>query len=131
MYKIFLVKENSRAEASIKKLIDTGRKGIPVFEKELGIIDFCLDLEVIANGIINPKMFLVISGFTERIKYRNADLQEVSIEHIKSTIHEGYCFAAAGTSNFFRVAGYCVSPFNQYLNRIELFPEYACKGDRE
>jgi hypothetical protein len=120
MYKIFSVKKGTKAEGLVHQLFNSGFKYIPTFEKEAGIVNFCLDLEVISDGLDDPNLFIVIDGFTENTSFHNDDLQEITTDQFKSLIKRGYAAEAAGTHHILRNLGYVMATFNKYLNEIVL-----------
>lgn len=104
--RIFNVKNGSHTEKQIKKLIDEGIVRLPMFEKEMAIIDFCLDLEIVEN----PKgenYVLIISGYLDRLKeYINDDLNEITKQELNLILPKGKVIDFAGTHELIEEAGY-------------------------
>jgi len=120
VYKIFSVKNDTNVEQMLKKLINGGFANIPTFEKEMGILDFCMDLEVISDGFIDANLFIIIEGFSENTNYQNLALQEITVEQFKTSLTKGYSISCAGTNRLLKSIGYNLNSFNEYLNEIEL-----------
>lgn len=120
VYKVFSVKKDTNVEKIVKKLINEGFDCIPTFEKEMGILDFCMDLEVISDGFIDANLFIIIEGFSENTSYQNLDLQEITVEQFKTSLTKGYSISCAGTNRLLQSIGYNLNRFNGYLNEIEL-----------
>ncbi|MEC3020437.1 MULTISPECIES: hypothetical protein [Bacillus cereus group] len=104
--KIFNVKNGSYTEQQIRKLIDEGVVRLPLFEKEMGLLDFCLDLEVIENPEFESYI-LMISGYAEHLnRYVNDDLEEITQKQLNATLLKGKIVNFAGTHELIEDAGY-------------------------
>ncbi|AGE81677.1 hypothetical protein P4159_00575 [Bacillus thuringiensis] len=123
MYKIFSVKKDTNVEEMVKKLINEGFEYISTFEKEMGILDFCRDLEVILDGFIDANLFIIIEGFSEHTNYKNLALHEITVEQLKTSLTRGYSISYAGTNRLLQSIGYNLNRFNEYLNEIEFNEE--------
>jgi hypothetical protein len=120
MYKIYCVEKGSNVEAIVKRLINEGFRYIPSFEEKMGIVDFCIDLEVISDGIINPNLFLIMKFVSDQKCYQNRNLKEITAAQLKNSVQKGYSVSCAGTKHMLQSIGYNVNNFNEYLNEIEL-----------
>jgi hypothetical protein len=120
MYKIYHVEKGSNVEAIEKRLINEGFRYVPSFEEKMGIVDFCIDLEVISDGIINPNLFLIMKFDSGQKCYQNRNLKEITAEQLKNSVQKGYSVSCAGTKHMLHRIGYNVNNFNEYLNEIEL-----------
>ncbi|MCT6917136.1 MAG: hypothetical protein M3000_18785 [Bacillus wiedmannii] len=95
--RIFNVKNGSHTEKQIKKLIGEGIVRLPMFEKEMAIIDFCLDLEIVEN-LKGENYVLIISGYLDRLKeYINDDLNEITKQELNLILPKGKVIDFAGT----------------------------------
>ena len=104
--RIFNVKNGSHTEKQIKKLIDEGIVGLPMYEKEMAILDFCLDLEIIENQK-GENYILMISGYAEHLnRYVNDDLEEITQKQLNATLLKGKIVNFAGTHELIEDAGY-------------------------
>lgn len=104
--RIFNVKNGSCTEQQIKKLIDEGIVRLPMFEKEMAILDFCLDLEIIENPT-GENYILMISGYLDRLKeYMNDDLNEITKQELNLILPKGKVINFAGTHELVEDAGY-------------------------
>ncbi|OPD54052.1 hypothetical protein [Bacillus anthracis] len=118
--KIFTVKEGSQTEIRIRELVEEGVARLPFFEKEMGILDFCLDLEIIENPIKKHYM-LMISGYTNRLAcYENNDLEEITKERLHTILPKGNIVRFAGTHELIEDAGYQVKAREGNLCEIVL-----------
>ncbi|KAA0781248.1 hypothetical protein [Bacillus sp. BPN334] len=84
--KIFVVKSGTPTESRIRELIEEGVAGLPQFEKEVGILDFCLDLEIIGDSQ-GDRFFLMVSGYANRLRgYQNPDFEEITQEQLNAML---------------------------------------------
>jgi hypothetical protein len=114
MIKIYSVKKNSSTKEEIKKMIEGSFNYLPTFEKNIGIVDFCLDLALIADKETNTNFFLVIDGFSNTISYKNNDLEEITLDQLRSTIRTGYTLSLTGQDRLFHSIGYELSRYSSY-----------------
>lgn len=91
MYKIYHVEKGSNVEAIVKRLINEGFRYVPSFEEKMGIVDFCIDLEVISDGIINPNLFLIMKFDSGQKCYQNRNLKEITAEQLKTQCKRIFC----------------------------------------
>ncbi|MCU4715892.1 hypothetical protein OCE25_26925 [Bacillus cereus] len=120
MYKIYHVEKGSNVEAIVNRLINEGFRYIPLFEEKMGIVDFCIDLEVISDGIIDPNLFLIMKFVSGQKCYQNKNLKEITAEQFKNSVQKGYSVSCAGSKRMLQSIGYNINNFNEYLNEIEL-----------
>ncbi|KQN96877.1 hypothetical protein [Paenibacillus sp. Leaf72] len=116
MFKIFSVKKGSNAEKAVISLVNIGRNYIPSFENELGIADFCLDLEVVTDSVLNKNLFLIVGGFANIVAYQNSDLHEMTEEEFKEKISTAFAVNGAGTNEFLKRMGYKIFDSNNNGN---------------
>lgn len=104
--RIFAVKHKTKTEKEIEKLVGRGVSGLPVFEKQLGVLDFCWDMELIENPN-EQQYFLMIAGCTSGIiNYENEDLAEITKEQLNTILPTGKVLLFAGTHELVEEAGY-------------------------
>lgn len=104
--KIFVVKSGTPTESRIRELIEEGVAGLPLFEKEVGILDFCLDLEIIEDSK-EDHFFLMVSGYANRLNnYQNSDLEEITKEQLNAILPKGNVVLFAGTHDLIENVGY-------------------------
>ncbi|WP_242281146.1 hypothetical protein [Bacillus cereus group sp. BfR-BA-01347] len=104
--RIFTVKHRTETEKGIRKLIRKGVSGLPGFEKQLGVLDFCWDMEVIENPK-EKQYILMISGCTSGVTdYDNDDLEEITKEQLNTILPIGKVLLFAGTHELVEKAGY-------------------------
>jgi len=112
MYKIFTVEKGSIAERAVTSLVNLGSNYIPTFEKETGIIHFCLDLEVVTDGFTNTNLFIIVDGFSDNLTYQNYDLQEITVEKFKESVTKAFSVKGAGTNRLLQEMGYQILVLN-------------------
>ncbi|EOQ09136.1 hypothetical protein [Bacillus cereus] len=104
--RIFTVKHGTETEKGIRKLIRKGVSGLPDFEKQLDVLDFCWDMEVIENPK-EKQYILMISGCTNGVAdYENDDLEEITKEQLNAFLPIGRVLLFAGTHELVEEAGY-------------------------
>ncbi|EEM37644.1 hypothetical protein P9Y62_27980 [Bacillus thuringiensis] len=118
--RIFSVKNGSYTEQQIKKLIDEGIVRLPMFEKEMAILDFCLDLDIIEY----PKgdnYVLMVSGYLDRLKeYTNDDLNEITKQELNLILPKGKVINFAGTHELVEKAGYLLKLIDGNYSEVVL-----------
>lgn len=118
--RIFNVKNGSYTEQQIKKLIDEGIVRLPMFEKEMAILDFCLDLDIIEY----PKgdnYVLMVSGYLDRLKeYTNDDLNEITKQELNLILPKGKVINFAGTHELVEEAGYLLKSIDGKYSEVVL-----------
>lgn len=119
MYKIFKVQPSTNTEKEISKLIEEGKFYIPKFENNIGIQNFCLDLEIVADGVLEPNIFMIISGFNKDTVINNPDLIEVTELQFKELVQIGYSIKDIGTNRLLPHLGYSIEYYTKTLTRIE------------
>lgn len=117
MYKIFSVKNDSAAENTAVSLVHLGINYLPTFERELGILNFCSDLEVITDGFINKQLYIIVDGFTTNQVFQNNDLQEITIDELKASVKKAFSVKGAGTNRILNELGYQTDPYNSNGNK--------------
>ncbi|HDR6289240.1 TPA: hypothetical protein QCU33_005372 [Bacillus cereus] len=118
--KIFSVKSGVKTETRIKELIEEGARGLPLFVKEMGILNFYLDLEIIENSIENRYM-LMVSGYANHLAYyEHDDLEEITKEQLNTMLQKGNIVRFAGTHELIEDAGYQVKEREGSLYEIAL-----------
>jgi|APAga8741244001_1050109.scaffolds.fasta_scaffold02395_6 hypothetical protein len=117
MYKIFKVHPSTNTEKEITKLIEEGKFYIPEFENNIGIENFCLDLEIVADGVLEPNIFMIISGFKKDTVINNPDLIEVTERQFKELVQTGYSIKDIGTNRLLSHLGFSIEPYTENLTR--------------
>ncbi|HIE8455869.1 TPA: hypothetical protein ACXPT9_004895 [Bacillus cereus] len=118
--KIFTVKSGTPTESRIRELIEEGVAGLPLFEKEVGILDFCLDLEIIGDSQGN-RFFLMVSGYANRLNdYQNPDLEEITQEQLNAILPKGNVVLFAGTHELIENVGYQLNKRSGSFYEIEI-----------
>lgn len=118
--KIFAVKSGTQTESRIRELIEEGVAGLPRFEKEVGILDFCLDLEIIGEPQENH-FFLMVSGYANRLNnYQNPDLEEITQEQLNAILPKGNVVLFAGTHELIENVGYQLNKRRGSFYEIEI-----------
>ncbi|ADY24965.1 hypothetical protein P4U05_18280 [Bacillus paranthracis] len=118
--KIFTVKSGTPTESRIRELIEEGVAGLPLFEKEVGILDFCLDLEIIGDSQGN-RFFLMVSGYANCLNdYQNPDLEEITQEQLNAILPKGNVVLFAGTHELIENVGYQLNKRSGSFYEIEI-----------
>jgi hypothetical protein len=112
------VTKGSNIEREVLILIEKGRHYIPEFEKKIGIVDFCLDLEIIADGVLHPNVFLIISGFKKNTDFSDPNLLEITDEQLKDSVPSGYSVHGIGSNRLLPHLHFKSKPFINGINSV-------------